>query len=234
MKKQLWIMIFLSLILTACSNLNGPERHVTIENKTDVEQKVTLIINDKKEETYTVPAHDTKTTTIVGGFKVKDNLGYKYRISFTAENSVCIIDSPKVKKTVINNLQVAVKLLDENAARTALIHMFPWNRLPSFEVCANSFFNNRQDYDFVSDYLKSTEVRETDLLIQLADCLANKNGFVTLQQRFEEYQKRHHVTLPRDQIFPRYQLKNYFDKKIGQSVYDLFPKQMGREQTLQL
>lgn len=114
MKKQLWIMIFLSLILTACSNLNGPERHVTIENKTDVEQKVTLIINDKKEETYTVPAHDTKTTTIVGGFKVKDNLGYKYRISFTAENSVCIIDSPKVKKTVINNLQVAVKLLDEN------------------------------------------------------------------------------------------------------------------------
>ena len=119
-----------------------------------------------------------------------------------------------------------LKERDENAARTALIHMFPLGKLPPFELCSDLFLGEQgqQDYDFVANYLKKTPLTEGDLLIQLADCLANKDGFVTLDQRFTEYQERHHIILPKELRIPRYQLKNRFDQILGHSVYDLFPK----------
>lgn len=113
---------------------------------------------------------------------------------------------------------------DEAAARSAILHMFPWNKISSFEKCSKMFYDNKKDYDFVASYLQSTEPKDTDLLIQLADSLANKDGFVTLEQRAKEYSERHGVAIRPEEIEPRYELKAYFDKKVGCNIYNLFTK----------
>ena len=126
-----------------------------------------------------------------------------------------------------------LKEKDEFAARTALIHMFPLNRLPNREKCQSLGLSVSQEYGFIADYLKNTKMTEADGLIQLADSLTNKNGFVRLKDRFEEYERRHHVKLPIEVIFPRYMLKAHFDNRLGYSIYDLLPALINKEQTHQ-
>ena len=122
-----------------------------------------------------------------------------------------------------------LKNIDEKAARSALLHMFPWNKLPDYKNYANIFFNKKDDYDFIANYIKSHKTTDEDLLIQLADSLANKDGIVTLEQRATEYSKRHGIEIPREMIEPRYKLKAYFDTKVGCDVYDLLLNQSGHK-----
>lgn len=118
-----------------------------------------------------------------------------------------------------------LKDMDEKAARSALLHMFPWNKLPEYEKCSKMFFTQKADYDFIKNYITSHKTTDEDLLIQLADGLANKNGIVTLAQRAEEYSKRHGIEIPKEMIEPRYKLKTYFDTKAGCDIYSLLLKQ---------
>ncbi len=115
---------------------------------------------------------------------------------------------------------------DEDAARACLLHMFPWNKVLPFEKCSKMFFENKKDYDFVVDYAKNTAVRDEDLLIQLADSLASKDGIVTFEERKREYVERNKIEvtpeLLKDLFEPRLELKEYFDKKINGDIYDLF------------
>ena len=113
---------------------------------------------------------------------------------------------------------------DENAARSAITHMFPWNKIPAFEHCSKMFYGNKKDYDFVADYIQNTSITDIDLLIQLADTMANKDGIVTLEQRAQEYAERFNIIIPQEKLQPRYDLKAYFDKKIGCDIYKLFTK----------
>lgn len=112
--------------------------------------------------------------------------------------------------------------LDADAARSAITHMFPWNIIPPFESCSKMFFGNKADYDFVASFLKNNPRTDVDLLIQLSDTMANKDGIVTLEQRAQEFAQRHNISIPKEMIEPRYKLKAYFDDKIGGNVYDLF------------
>ncbi len=115
---------------------------------------------------------------------------------------------------------------DEKAARSAIVHMFPWNKISPFEKCFQMFFGNKKDYDFVVAYLNENEATDSDFLIQLADTLANKNGIVTIEQRAQEYAQRNGLNLSssmiQEMLAPRFELKTYFDKKIGRDVYSLF------------
>ncbi len=89
---------------------------------------------------------------------------------------------------------------DETVARTALLHMFPWYDIPSYEVCNRFFFYNKKDYDFVLHYAQNTKPTDFDLLVQLADGLANKDGFVTLEERQREYFERRGYEMPKHVI----------------------------------
>ena len=115
---------------------------------------------------------------------------------------------------------------DEKAARSAIVHMFPWNKISPFEKCSQMFFGNKKDYDFVVAYLNENEATDSDFLIQLSDTLANKNGLVTIEQRAQEYAQRNGLNLSssmiQEMLAPRFELKTYFDKKIGRDVYSLF------------
>ena len=80
----------------------------------------------------------------------------------------------------------------------------------------------------MSAYLNEQEATDSDFLIQLSDTLANKNCIVTIEQRAEEYAQRNGLNLTsslvQEMLALRFELKEYFDKKIGGDVYKLFTK----------
>lgn len=112
--------------------------------------------------------------------------------------------------------------LDAEVARQSLLHMFPLNEIPPYEECKSLFFNKKQDYDFVLNFVNNTQLTPMDMLIQLSDSLANKYGFVTLEDRAKELSERKGITIPQEMMLPRYKLKAYFDEKVGVDIYTLF------------
>ncbi|MCL1902240.1 MAG: HD domain-containing protein [Alphaproteobacteria bacterium] len=110
--------------------------------------------------------------------------------------------------------------IDSDAARAALLHEIPWNKVEAVEY---KFMGNHEDYEFVKNYIAENPLRDQDLLIQLADTMANKDGIVTLERRRAEYEARNNTKIPSELIEPYIEIKHYFDKKIGGDVYDLFP-----------
>ena len=73
-------------------------------------------------------------------------------------------------------------LKEENAdvARACLVHTFPFNRLESFEHCRKMFFDRREDYETTAAFIRSHPLNDYDLLVQMADGLANAYGLVTI------------------------------------------------------
>lgn len=111
---------------------------------------------------------------------------------------------------------------DELAARSALLHSFHWGKLPPFKKCSNLFYGCQEDYDFVSNFIQNNPLNDVDLLIQLSDLMANKNGIVTINDRMIELAERGRIKRTKSVMQLAENLKHYFDDKIGQDVYDLF------------
>lgn len=111
--------------------------------------------------------------------------------------------------------------IDPDAARTCLLHTFPWNELPPYRQCAALFYGNKKDYHFVADFIRKNPPKEEDYLIQLCDALANKSGFVTIEERAEEVLERHRKSQDFMDIVQTNEIKFYFDQKIGYNIYDL-------------
>lgn len=110
---------------------------------------------------------------------------------------------------------------DPGVARACLLHEFPWNKVALYE---KKFLGNKDDYEFTLDYVTKHPLQDEDLLIQLADGMANKNGLVTLEQRREEYEARFKIKLPTELTESYLEIKKHFDKKLGFNIYDLFPE----------
>ncbi len=124
------------------------------------------------------------------------------------------------------------KLLDkdEKMAKAILVHMFPLGVISSYETCARFFYHNKKDYDFVVQYLQNTKLSDFDLLVQLSDGLANKDGFVTIEERAQEYRERRGYDMPQTAIQAFRKLKSYFDEKVGKDIYTLFIQKQVCEQ----
>ena len=111
---------------------------------------------------------------------------------------------------------------NQDVARACLLHTFPFNRIDSYEKCHKMFFDKKEDYDLTADFIRSHPLSEYDLLVQMADGLANAYGLVTIEERAQEYAQRHGIDVPQDMLSSMHELKDYFDKKIGCDVYSLF------------
>jgi putative nucleotidyltransferase with HDIG domain len=88
-----------------------------------------------------------------------------------------------------------------------------------------------EDRKFIADFIKNAHYTDYDLLVQLADNMALKEGFVTLEQRTIDLMFRygygtdsHGLWL--DNFRYLHRLKRYFDGKCGRPVYDLIPEFM--------
>lgn len=113
---------------------------------------------------------------------------------------------------------------DADAARASMLHMFPHNKIPPYEEVSAMFFDKHEDYAFVKAYADTHPINDYDRLIQLADCLSDSRGIVTMEQRAADFARRHQCEISMTMFEPRMQLKHYFDDKIGDNIYDLFNK----------
>lgn len=111
---------------------------------------------------------------------------------------------------------------DDEIARISLAHTFHFNHIPPYEKVEKMFFGRREDYNFVADFLAQHSANEYDKLIQMCDSLANCSGFVTLEQREEEFSQRYNMPVPDYMASGANLLKDYFDKRLGRDIYSFY------------
>lgn len=109
----------------------------------------------------------------------------------------------------------------EEAARICISHAF---MIQDIDTSIGEFDVSPEDYQFMKEYIEKAVYNDYDSLVQLSDSLALPTGFCLLEKRFVDVTMRygvHPATVPRwKRIF---ELKEYFEKQMGCSVYDVLP-----------
>ncbi|MFD3157298.1 GNAT family N-acetyltransferase [Haloimpatiens sp. FM7330] len=108
-------------------------------------------------------------------------------------------------------------------AKICMTHSCPSKSINDIEEVVNKSCNN-EDYKIVKDFFSKVEYDDYDKLIQLCDALALPNGFTLMEKRLVDVALRHGVN---EYIVTKWkafmELKNYFEKKMGKSIYSVLP-----------
>ena len=116
----------------------------------------------------------------------------------------------------------------DDVAKICMTHSFP---LMSREFGAEPAGEKERE---IKRYIENCELDDYDRLIQLCDSLAVSYGFCILEKRFVDVARRYGLwgnTVERwNKLF---ELKEYFEAKMGCSVYDVLPD-IGRTTLLSL
>ncbi len=107
------------------------------------------------------------------------------------------------------------------AAQICISHAF---MIQDINTSIGKFDMSREDYEFMRDFVKNAEYDDYDRLVQLCDALALPTGFCLLEKRFVDIAIRygiHHTTI--DRWKKTMEIKEYFENKIGCSIYSLLP-----------
>ena len=120
-------------------------------------------------------------------------------------------------------------LMDKNfpeAARAALTHTF-YN---VYEVLDGGFDLKMipDDLALLKKWLSENEYDDYDKLTQLVDNMVGWKGVMTIDDRFCDILTRHQVANPQASLRKLYELKDYFDEKIGGNIYELFRDEICR------
>lgn len=109
----------------------------------------------------------------------------------------------------------------DKAAQICISHAF---MIQDINTSIGKFDMTEEDYNFMRDFVKNATYDDYDLLVQLCDALALPSGFCLLEKRFVDVAIRygmHPATI--DRWKKTLELKSYFEKKIGCSIYSLLP-----------
>ena len=71
-------------------------------------------------------------------------------------------------------------------------------------------------------FMDEVELSDVDLLIQLADTMGHRLGVMTISDRFSDILMRHNIRSAGEHLGELYRIKQYFDKKTGMNIYELF------------
>lgn len=83
---------------------------------------------------------------------------------------------------------------------------------------------SEEEYNFVESYIDTVEYDDYDRLIQLCDALAFINGYYLIEKRMVDAVIRHGMNEYTTQKWrSTFETKNYFEQKIGKSLYTLLP-----------
>ncbi len=110
----------------------------------------------------------------------------------------------------------------EDCARICLTHS---HALKNTALSIDHWDMQREDAEFVRDYIQACVYDDYDLLIQLCDNLARAEGLCIIEVRMVDVGRRYGLgpnTITRwNRIFD---LKAYFDQKTGTNLYLLLPE----------
>lgn len=109
----------------------------------------------------------------------------------------------------------------DDVARVCLTHSFP---LPDANKDLGRKDVTPEQFQFIDNFIRSTEYDDYDRLIIVCDSLATADGFCILEKRFVDTSRRYGVfpfTVERwNKIF---EYKEDFDRRFGRSVYSVLP-----------
>ena len=113
------------------------------------------------------------------------------------------------------------KLGYEDAARICLTHSHPTgDMMDGF----GKWDCEQEEIEFIREFLSKKEFDDYDKLCQLADALALDSGFLLVEKRMIGVVMRHgfkELTIKKWE--KTFEIKEYFERKIGRSIYDVLP-----------
>lgn len=122
---------------------------------------------------------------------------------------------------IIDGYDYAISKGWDEVARVCLTHSFP---VKDIDADIGKKDITKEQYDFIKDYLDNLEYDDYDKLIILCDALADANGFCILEKRFIDTTRRYGIyPFSIDRWNKTYECKEYFENKIGKSIYTLLP-----------
>ncbi len=109
----------------------------------------------------------------------------------------------------------------DEVARICLTHSFP---VKDVDADIGKKDITPEQYAFIKKYINEIEYDNYDKLIILCDALADANGFCILEKRFIDTTRRYGIyPFTLDRWNKTYEYKEYFETKIGKSLYALLP-----------
>ena len=105
----------------------------------------------------------------------------------------------------------------DEAARIALTHSF---NLLKIEDYIGKFDISEEKQEEIKGLLETAEIDDYDYLIQLCDALSLPDGIVTLEKRMNDVKSRYGY-YPQEKWDRNIYLKEYFEEKMGKSLYDV-------------
>lgn len=109
----------------------------------------------------------------------------------------------------------------KKAAQICISHAY---MIQDVGAVLGAFDMSEADYRFLDQFIRNMVYDDYDRLVQLCDALALPTGFCLLEIRFVDVSIRygmHPATIDRWKKI--YEIKKYFEKEIGCSIYDLLP-----------
>lgn len=107
------------------------------------------------------------------------------------------------------------------AARICVTHSYPDKADPHG---ATPWDGTAQEWQFIRSYLERIDYDDYDRLIQLCDSLALPDGFCVLEKRLLDVAVRYGCDAHTESRWRAFiQLKEYFESKLGGSIYRLLP-----------
>ena len=122
---------------------------------------------------------------------------------------------------IVDGYNYAIKKGWDDVARISMTHSFAEN-IPTINPSMMDL--TEEEYEFTKNYLASIEYDDYDILMHLCDNIALHSGYVLMEKRMIDISMRHGVhegTVKRwEKLF---EIKNYFEKKMGRSIYSVLP-----------
>lgn len=122
----------------------------------------------------------------------------------------------------IEGFRFLADLSFEEGARICLTHSFQYKNV---EAIYDTWDCNRDEKDFLKEYLKAIRFSDYDKLIQLCDALSMPGGYCYAEKKMVNSVIKYGF---KDTTIRKWKailaLKEYFDHKIDGDVYDLFEK----------
>ena len=109
----------------------------------------------------------------------------------------------------------------DEVAKICLTHSFNNQELNEY---IGEFDTTEKELSLIKEQLTSVCFDEYDKLIQLCDALAGVDGVVDIELRMEDVKKRY-GSYPKAKWERILALKNYFEKKAGNSIYVIVEKE---------
>lgn len=124
---------------------------------------------------------------------------------------------------MLGGYEYSKKLGYDFLAKISITHSCPSKSINDIEEVANKSCS-KEEYKFFEELFNKVEYTDYDKLIQLCDALALPEGFTLIEKRLVDVALRHGVneyTVNKWKAFM--ELKNYFEGKIGKSIYSILP-----------